>query len=210
MRDSTRAPPGRSTRRSSRRAATRSSTYSIASAHSARSTLASGSQPIGSPRSWTRNSASGTRARLNSTIRGLWSKPGPSPPRSRPPGQSRHAGCGSLDGMDVTQLILDDHHEQRRLFSILEQIDRGDAGTLAAVWERLAIFLEVHAQAEEEIFYPELLLVGRRAGQLGTGGEEKVEAIGDHNEIRDTIAAVADHAVGSDGWYDAVAAVNKA
>jgi hypothetical protein len=112
--------------------------------------------------------------------------------------------------MDVTQLILDDHHEQRRLFSILEQIDRADTGTLAAVWGRLAIFLEVHAQAEEEIFYPELLQVGRRAGQLGTVEEETLDAIGDHNEIRDTIAAVADQAVGSDGWYDAVAAVNKA
>ena len=26
--------------------------------------------------------------------------------------------------MDITQLILDDHHEQRRLFAILEQVDR--------------------------------------------------------------------------------------
>jgi hypothetical protein len=28
--------------------------------------------------------------------------------------------------MDITQLILDDHHEQRRLFAILEQVDRAD------------------------------------------------------------------------------------
>ena len=27
--------------------------------------------------------------------------------------------------MDITQLILDDHHEQRRLFAIIEQIDTG-------------------------------------------------------------------------------------
>ena len=70
--------------------------------------------------------------------------------------------------MDITQLILDDHHEQRRLFAILEQIDRTDTGSLSAVWDRLAAFLELHAQAEEEIFYPELLQVGiasrRRAG----------------------------------------------
>ena len=33
--------------------------------------------------------------------------------------------------MDITQLILDDHHEQRRLFAILEQIDRGDTKALA-------------------------------------------------------------------------------
>ena len=112
--------------------------------------------------------------------------------------------------MDVTQLILDDHHEQRRLFSILEQIDRADTGTLAVVWGRLATFLEVHAQAEEEIFYPEWLKVGRRTGHLGTVEEETLDAIGDHNEIRDAIAAVAGHEVGSGGWYDAVAAVNVA
>ncbi len=28
--------------------------------------------------------------------------------------------------MDITQLILDDHHEQRRLFAILEQIEPSD------------------------------------------------------------------------------------
>jgi len=62
--------------------------------------------------------------------------------------------------MDITQLILDDHHEQRRLFAILEQIDRADTGVLSAIWSRLATFLELHAAAEEEIFYPVLLQVG--------------------------------------------------
>ena len=54
--------------------------------------------------------------------------------------------------MDITQLILDDHHEQRRLFAILEQVGPGDPGTLSEVWARLSAFLEVHAAAEEEIF----------------------------------------------------------
>jgi hypothetical protein len=112
--------------------------------------------------------------------------------------------------VDITQLILDDHHEQRRRFAILEQVDPADAGTLSAVWTRLATFLEVHAAAEEEIFYPELLRTGQLAGRVGTSEEETRDAIGDHNEIRDTIAAVAGHEVGSDGWYAAVAAVNLA
>ena len=67
--------------------------------------------------------------------------------------------------MDITQLILDDHHEQRRLFAIMEQVGRADTGTLSAVWERLSSFLELHAAAEEEIFYPELLQVGVGAGR---------------------------------------------
>ena len=28
--------------------------------------------------------------------------------------------------MDITQLILDDHHEQRRRFALLEQIDSAE------------------------------------------------------------------------------------
>jgi Hemerythrin HHE cation binding domain len=112
--------------------------------------------------------------------------------------------------VDITQLILDDHHEQRRLFAVLEQIDPADTGTLSAVWARLAAFLEVHAAAEEAIFYPELLRVGRRANRLGATEEETLDAIGDHNEIRDSIAEVAKHAVGSDEWLAAVAAVNQA
>jgi Hemerythrin HHE cation binding domain len=65
--------------------------------------------------------------------------------------------------MDITQLILDDHQEQRRLFSILEQLDRTDTKSLAAMWKRLAAFLEVHAEAEEQIFYPALLRLGQGA-----------------------------------------------
>jgi hypothetical protein len=112
--------------------------------------------------------------------------------------------------VDITQLILDDHHEQRRLFAILDQIDAADTGTLSAVWERLSAFLEVHAAAEEAIFYPELLAAGQAAGRIGRSEEETLDAIRDHNDIRDTIAAVAGHAAGSAGWLDAVAAVNVA
>jgi hypothetical protein len=112
--------------------------------------------------------------------------------------------------MDITQLILDDHHEQRRLFAILEQIDRADTGTLEAIWARLSAFLEVHAAAEEAIFYPELLRVGIRTGGTGSAEEETLDAIGDHNDIRDAIALVAEHATGSDEWFAAVAGVNLA
>ena len=112
--------------------------------------------------------------------------------------------------MDITELILHDHHEQRRLFAILEQVDRSDAGTLGAVWDRLAAFLELHAAAEEEIFYPALLRVGIQAGRARTAEDETLDAIGDHNDIRDAVIAVAGHPAGSDGWCAAVAAANLA
>lgn len=111
--------------------------------------------------------------------------------------------------MDITQLILDDHHEQRRLFSILEQVDRRDTRTLSAIWARLAAFLEIHAEAEERIFYPALLRVGEGAGGKTDAADETEHAIRDHNKIRDAVAAVAKHRVGSDGWIAAVAAANK-
>ncbi|GAB2727047.1 hemerythrin domain-containing protein [Nocardia thraciensis] len=112
--------------------------------------------------------------------------------------------------MDITQLILDDHHEQRRLFAILEQIDRGETGALSAIWDRLAAFLELHAQAEEEIFYPALLQEGAAARRVAGVEDETLDAIHDHNEIRDAVAEVARHRVGTDDWYAAVAAANTA
>jgi hypothetical protein len=112
--------------------------------------------------------------------------------------------------VDITQLILDDHHEQRRMFAILEQIDRSDTEALSAVWGRLAAFLEVHAAAEEAIFYPVLLRVGIAASRRAGVEDETLDAIHDHNEIRDAVAEVARQPVGSDGWYEAVAGANLA
>lgn len=111
--------------------------------------------------------------------------------------------------MDITQLILDDHHEQRRLFAILDQIDHSDTRTLGTIWARLSAFLEIHAEAEEQLFYPALLGVGKGAGGKADAEDETEHAIRDHNKIRAAVAAVANHAVGSAGWFAAVAAANK-
>jgi Hemerythrin HHE cation binding domain len=112
--------------------------------------------------------------------------------------------------VDITDLILDDHREQRRLFAILEQIDQSDTEALSAVWGRLAAFLEVHAAAEEAIFYPALLQVGIAAKRKSGVEDETLDAIHDHNEIRDAVEEVAKHQVGSDSWYAAVAGANLA
>ena len=75
---------------------------------------------------------------------------------------------------------------------------------------RLAAFLELHAAAEEEIFYPALLQVGLAAHRTAGVEGETLDAIHDHNEIRDAIAAVARHQVGTDEWFGAVGAANLA
>lgn len=112
--------------------------------------------------------------------------------------------------MDITQLILDDHAEQRRLFAMIEQIDRAETGALSAVWKRLQALLDVHAEAEERFFYPELLKVGSGGGDADSAREETEDAIKDHNEIRDTGSAVDEHPVGADKWFLAVNEANKA
>jgi hypothetical protein len=112
--------------------------------------------------------------------------------------------------VDITQLILDDHHEQRRLFAILEQVGRSDTAALSALWARLGAFLELHAAAEEAIFYPALLQVGLAAGRRAGAEGETLDAIRDHNDIRDAVTEVARHRIGSDGWFAAVAAANLA
>jgi hypothetical protein len=112
--------------------------------------------------------------------------------------------------VDIAQLILDDHHEQRRLFAVLEEMDPTDVDSLTAIWTRLSAFLELHAEAEEEIFYPALLKLGNGTDAEHDPTEETEDAIRDHNEIRDAVTEAAKHSVGSDAWYEAVAAANKA
>ena len=112
--------------------------------------------------------------------------------------------------MDITQLILDDHAEQRRLFSIIEQIDPKDVDALSAVWLRLSAFLDVHAEAEERFFYPQLMKIGEGANDAedGTVAGETEDAIEDHNKLRDAVKAVEKHKVGTKAWFDAVGEAN--
>lgn len=112
--------------------------------------------------------------------------------------------------MDITDLILDDHREQRKLFALLEQIDRSDVDALGAVWERLRALLDTHAEAEERFLYPRLMQIGSGANDAPSAASETEDAIEDHNDIRDTGAAVAEHPVGSDAWFAAIGKVNEA
>lgn len=112
--------------------------------------------------------------------------------------------------MDITQLILDEHGQQRALFAQIEQIDPQDTAALTSLWKRLHALLDAHAEAEERFFYPRLMQVGEGANDADSAADETEDAIEDHNEIRDTAAAVDRHPVGSDAWYEALGACNKA
>ena len=112
--------------------------------------------------------------------------------------------------MDICDLILEDHAEQRRLFAQLEQIDASNTEALSALWKRLSAFLETHAEGEEEIFYPAVLKVGKGAGDKADPPAEVKDAIKDHNEIRDAVEAVGKHKVGSPKWIAAIDKANEA
>lgn len=101
---------------------------------------------------------------------------------------------------DVCDLILDDHEAFRRRFAELDERRGGRAGTevLRELWDPLAAHLELHAAAEEAVFYPMLLDEGVRAG------EETDDAINDHNEIRDAVRRAGGEAPGTEPWWQAV------
>ncbi|MFB9239782.1 hemerythrin domain-containing protein [Plantactinospora siamensis] len=97
---------------------------------------------------------------------------------------------------DITALILDDHHAFRVGFARLD--DARDEADLKAIWDDLALHLDIHAEAEETILYPHLVKHG------DDGEDETDDAIRDHNKIRDAIEESKKHKVGSDGWWQAV------
>jgi hypothetical protein len=112
--------------------------------------------------------------------------------------------------MDITEEILHQHGEQRRMFALLDELPRDDVEGLAGMWRRLEIFLETHAEGEERYFYPELLKLGTGYADADSVEEEVEDAVKDHNEIRDAVRKAADHQVGSDAWWEAVTAARIA
>jgi hypothetical protein len=106
--------------------------------------------------------------------------------------------------LDITDVILHQHGEQRRMFAMLDEVPHDDTETLGAVWKRLEILLETHAEAEERYFYPVLLKVGTGAADASDAPEEVTDAVKDHNDIRDAIRKVGQADVGTDAWWQAV------
>jgi len=110
--------------------------------------------------------------------------------------------------VDITDVILRQHDEQRRMFAALEEWPRDDHEGLAAVWKRLEILLETHAEAEERYFYPELLRIGTGGADAESVQEEVEDAVKDHNDIRESVRRVGQCHTGSDEWWTAVVDAN--
>jgi hypothetical protein len=103
---------------------------------------------------------------------------------------------------DITMLILTDHDWFREQFAKLDDLQIQtpvDLRALERVWRRLADKLDVHAYIEEKIFYPQLLTRGADDPE-----GETLDAIGDHNDIRDGVRDANAAAIASDEWWAAV------
>ena len=94
---------------------------------------------------------------------------------------------------------------ERELGFSLEEA--GDPARLRERWQELADGLEVHASAEEVVFYPHLL---REVDDpdVDTVGDTR-HAVHDHNDIRDAVRAVDTHEQGSDAWWEALRAARE-
>lgn len=106
---------------------------------------------------------------------------------------------------DIIDLVYADHDWFRRQFFRLD--DAKSHEDLAAIWNILSARLDVHAEAEEVVFYPALLKHGGHdhpSNPSGDPEDETEDAITDHNAIRDAIRQSRQHEPGSDEWFAAV------
>jgi hypothetical protein len=111
---------------------------------------------------------------------------------------------------DIIDLIYADHDWFRRQFFRLDDAKSKD--DLAAIWDALSARLDVHAEAEEAVFYPALLQHGGRDDPGNPEGEpedETEDAITDHNAIRDAVRQSRQHEPGSTEWFAAVIEARK-
>lgn len=106
---------------------------------------------------------------------------------------------------DITALIEADHNWFREQFAKLDDLQERatssqvDGAALERAWRPLGDKLDVHAYIEEKIFYPQLL---KRGADDPEG--ETLDAISDHNDIRDGVRDANAARVGTQQWWAAV------
>ena len=71
--------------------------------------------------------------------------------------------------MRATELLARDHRAVRDLFLRLERTPLDDGSTRQDLFDRIVDELDVHAQAEEEVFYPAVRDASRRIDDAATG-----------------------------------------
>ncbi len=108
---------------------------------------------------------------------------------------------------DVVELIRSDH---QRICAWLDALggaagehSRAAPARCAVLWGRLAGLLDVHTEAEQEIFYP---AVARLPADTGT---DVADAIADHGDLREAVAEASLQPAGSAAWWPLATAARR-
>ena len=97
---------------------------------------------------------------------------------------SKKSGGGRAQPLAL-ELLMSDHRKVEDLFEQFEQEKEGDEGTRREIAQQICAELTIHAQVEEELFYPWL------REQLEDDDMEMVEeAQVEHNTAKDLIAQI--------------------
>lgn len=105
----------------------------------------------------------------------------------RDSGAATEASRQDTDRRDAIALLTADHREVEALFKRYESA--GDENERAAIAEQVCLALRVHAQIEEEIFYP-------AAKRRIEDGDLVDEALVEHGSAKQLIAEIEDAEVG--------------
>lgn len=104
---------------------------------------------------------------------------------------------------DIVDVISADHRRLQRLEAALRDAERSGAGggsrpAAASVWDRLAVLLEAHADAEEEICHLPL-------SAFCPGADDQVQELAaDLDDIREAVAEARLQPPGSPLWWRTV------
>jgi hemerythrin-like domain-containing protein len=99
--------------------------------------------------------------------------------------------------VDAFQHLSEDHRAVERLFEKIEKADSRRAEHREQLFQRLREGLELHAQIEEKIFYPEM--------KKYTGTNELVgEALEEHGEVKLMLQEIGHLSAEDDQWSEMV------
>ena len=101
--------------------------------------------------------------------------------------------------MRATELLKEDHRRVHDMFRELESLGADDASRRQQLFERIVEELDVHAEAEEQTFYPAARAASRRID----------DAVAGHQHLRSVIAHARDAEPGSEEFRDLVHLVKQ-
>jgi hemerythrin superfamily protein len=105
--------------------------------------------------------------------------------------------------MNAFELLKADHEKVSGIFERIDDAGDGDTGVRRSLFAQVKSELEAHAHIEETIFYPALR-------QEAETQEIVLEAIEEHQEVKDLLAEIEGIPVDSDDWSDKVTELKEA